>query len=211
MRSWPRILFVLIALAVFMQASAAMAEEPPAPAAGDTFMFFDRGFYAATAPVSLTSQPAYIQWSAFRANLYEHGPHKIIFSGGLSSGQAPLAFGDPAWAGYFQSSVTYRYSGLFGGIIRPVARFTLGANQGFHQAQSNFSGYRSDWNSYAFSEAGLEIVYKGYGVGMTAGYAWPIDFTQPEKELTGFQARPRFRNYPTGWDQLWKNIYFIKE
>ena len=50
-----------------------------------------------------------------------------------------------------------------------------GAGQSWGQYGAAFNGYSSGMYSYVMPEAGVEIVYKGVGVGVTAAYLYTLD------------------------------------
>ena len=160
---------------------------------------------------SLINQEPF-QWSSFYGQK-AYGPHSFQIFGGLTSRIEPLTIGDPISAGTLQASVMYRYHGLFGGIVRPVTRFTVGIGQYWRPIGgiSSFHGYSAGLSTYAMPEAGVEIVYKGVGVGMTVAYPFAIEDYFPGKDLTGYPFPPRSHKKNLNFDQLFKNIYLILE
>ena len=161
-------------------------------------------------PFSSTLMPGPIQWSYFHQNLMR-GPHEFSIDGGAFSRPETMAVGDPMMMGNFRTSFTYRYHGLFGGVIRPVTRFTIGTAQSFGPAGgTQFQGFSDAWMGYAMQEAGVEIVYRGVGVGMTAGYVWTMPLDGHNEDVTGPYV-PEMNPRGFNWDDLWKNIYLILE
>jgi hypothetical protein len=126
----------------------------------------------------MTSPPAstsLLPWSAWRWE-YAEGNHRLTVDGGLTSRYAPSFFGEPTATDVLASSITYRYS-LFGGVVRPVARLTVGGARWLEPTGgAGFTGMTSNGTLFASAEAGLEIVVRGYGLGATAGYVIPVAF-----------------------------------
>ena len=58
-------------------------------------------------------------WSYGNSKIYKNGDHEITFSNGLSALMDPTPYGTAMPSGMFSGSITYRYKGLFGGIVRP--------------------------------------------------------------------------------------------
>ena len=79
----------------------------------------------------------------------------------------------------------------------------------------NSPGLANSAVPYAVSEAGVEIVYKGIGVGMTAGYVWvmdPITEMQMRDDMKTGMPLGQFDNQRGfNWDDLLKNVYLIVE
>lgn len=116
-----------------------------------------------------------VQWSSYHGQIWS-GNHQFQTYGGLVSDQRQLFFGSDISSGMFQHSFVYRYHGLLGGIVRPVARATFGTRQSFAPLGGpTFAGYDDYWTGFARAEAGVEIVYQGFGVGYTYGYQWTQD------------------------------------
>lgn len=155
----------------------------------------------------------YYPWGTFSAQKVA-GNHEFTINGATMGYHEPLLFGysDPMWA--FGSSVTWRYKGLFNGIVRPVARFSLGTGEAWDSpGGSSFHGYTPGLSSYAVGEAGVEFVYKGYGVGVTAGYKRQMDtdmeLRMRDDELTGGPFAPR--TGPASFEDWIWSIYPIIE
>lgn len=154
-----------------------------------------------------------VQWSAFQGTFLT-GEHDLLLTGGLTSWQDRLNFGGDLSTGQFSSTLTYRYNGIFGGMVRPVARFTAGAGQWYDQVNGpGFLGYGDGWTAFARPEAGLEFVYAGYGLGVTVSYVKTYDTYQlimmHDDKYTGgpFAPQPGHNNL----DQWLLNIYPIIE
>ncbi|MDP8222260.1 MAG: hypothetical protein P9L99_02785 [Candidatus Lernaella stagnicola] len=141
------------------------------------------------------------------------GDHRIDFGGGLTGFTDRYAYGEMMDGSAFTGSIAYRYHGLFGGVIRPVARFTAGAGQDYRQVGGpGFVGYGSSGTAFFASEAGLEIVYKGIGIGVTEAYVVTqrYDFFDPAADVTGpavFNPTPDWGN----WSEWLTNFYLIVE
>lgn len=178
--------FLLLVLFVGLLGTGRGAETGDEPAYDDPANGFlelykaDRPAWASTLdPFATQWAPGPFVWSSFYGQM-ERGPHLLQTQGSLSTIEENLHFEDDLLTGMFQSSVTYRYRGLFGGVVRPVARFTAGTGQYWGMPQTGgFSGYPAGLYSYAVPEAGVEIVFRykghGYGVGITGGYRMTVD------------------------------------
>lgn len=156
---------------------------------------------------------------SFQSTLYRQGPHEISVEGGSSQVvmRSPLGLMD--LQSELDASLTYRYKGLFGGVVRPVARLSAGAGQGLwagHPGSGGLGRY-----SYVAPEVGFEIVYKGVGLGMTVGY--PIMSSQAERfSIAPGGGQPRVpipakrgKKHGFDWDRLFdhlsKNVYIVIE
>jgi hypothetical protein len=171
-----------------------LADSPPP--AFDSYIF--------TSPFGSTTQ-AYVT----KRDLWASGPHQVELSTSLVSAPLALTPGDPLSTGMFNSSLTYRYRGLFGGIVRPVARMSVGGAQLWLPARGAGGGLTDALTPYAVPEAGFEIVYKGYGVGMTVSYPMALQPYDAEQKFSGYEFAPQHRGF--NWDQLLKNIYLVVE
>lgn len=151
------------------------------------------------------------QWFQYQRE-FNKDDHSVVFE--TNSSSAPDDF-DPSGeltAASIRSSVTYRYNGLFGGIVRPVGRFTVGSGQVWMPSGGqNFRGYTSDMLYYAMPEAGVEFVYKGVGVGMTAGYVLVLDAPDFGGDVTGPQRPWNQGPSALDWKNFMKNFYLIYE
>ncbi len=149
-------------------------------------------------------------WSHF-SRRYGNALHEFTVNGGLSTKWEDLPYGEDIPLSGYQGTFTYRYHGLFGGIIRPVTRMTVGTRQWIDAEglPGNFDGYMMGTTTYFVPEVGVEVVYKGYGLGMTASYPI-VDQPAPWEE-----ALTKERITPQGRDQileaLFKNLYLIVE
>ncbi len=140
------------------------------------------------------------------------GPHQVAVGLGSVNYPTGAPWSGDLYSANLGSSVTYRYMGLFGGIVRPVARFSVGAAQTWSPVGGRSTlGYADTWTPYALPEAGLEIVYKGVGVGMTVSYPLFVEPYDPDKKFGGGYLPGRFRQRGLDWSQLLKNIYLIVE
>jgi len=154
-----------------------------------------------------------ITWWGYRYRRYL-GDHSLEVGGGLSSYGQSLAYGDNVATGAFTQSVAYRYHGLFGGVIRPVARVTLTGGQDLRPLDADsFRGYQTGYYGLVIPEAGVEIVYKGYGIGMTAAYPMQVDFSTQigNEDVEGPPLPDAFNPGEFKWENLWKNFYLIVE
>ncbi len=149
-------------------------------------------------------------WSRFNRR-YGNSLHEFTVNGGLSTWWEAQPFGEDAPLSGYQGTFTYRYHGLFGGVIRPVTRVTVGTRQWMEPGgpPGSFDGYRAGTSTYFIPEAGVEIVYKGYGLGMTASYPF-IDQPAPwEEALTEERITPQ--NRAQILEALIKNLYLVIE
>lgn len=151
-------------------------------------------------------------WSYFGGH-FEKGAHTIDISGGTSTMFEPYDMGDSLQTGLFNTTITYRYHGLFGGIIRPVARFSTGANQSYMSTGGyGFGGYSPGVTTYAVTEAGVEIVIEGVGIGVTAAKVWQMDsnFYMQDDKYTGGLYTPTLQGREA-FEDWFTNIYLILE
>lgn len=159
------------------------------------------------------------QLYSFQSTLYRRGPHEISLEGSSSQVTLRSRLGLADLQSELNSSLTYRYKGLFGGIVRPVARLSAGAGQGLWVGQPGGGGLGR--YSYVAPEVGLEIVYKGVGLGMTVGY--PVmssqtqrlsitpGGTQPRVPIPAKRAKKNGFDWDRLFDQLSKNVYIVVE
>ena len=158
------------------------------------FEFEDTNWSYTTRPLydSLIDGPIY--WSRFQGD-YFSGPHHFQVLGGSATYTDPFGFYQDLPINSFQTSFTYRYHGLLGGIVRPVMRVTTGVSQRYDPiGAGSFSGLYSGYTGYVVPEAGLEFVIRGYGLGVTASYPMTWDLMNPETmhdDLTGGPLSPR--------------------
>lgn len=151
------------------------------------------------------------QWSFYHAQ-YVTGPHRIDVYGGLTSYNDRYAYGEMMDNGLLSTTIAYRYMGIAGGSVRPVARFSAGGAQGWRaMGATGFGGYASGADIFASSEFGMEIVYRGIGLGVTEKYLWTqrLDAIGNE-DITGPAAlnpQPDFKN----WNDWFTNFYLILE
>ncbi len=152
--------------------------------------------------------PGPTQWSAYHAR-WLTGDHQFDIHGGLTGGKSPYAYGEMMDSGAFVSSMVYRYNGLFGGVVRPVARFTAGVGQDYRALGGpGFAGYGMSGTAFVAPELGIEIVYKGVGIGITQTQRQ--DFFDPSSDVTGpgvLNPQPNLSN----WDEWLTNFYLILE
>lgn len=153
----------------------------------------------------------------FRTKLYQNGPHEVVLEGGSQSGLARLPGGASQPFQEMNSTLTYRYKGFLGGVVRPVVRMTAGSGR------TPLPGSLGLGPSYGYlsPEAGVELVYKGYGIGMTMGYPLAKSFGAPSQPNPGGNPRQVYVPIPAksvrhpgfGWDRLFdqmsKNLYFV--
>lgn len=160
-----------------------------------------------TSPLDLL-YPTTTVWGAF-GRRWTRGDHELTVSGASFTEWDPFYVGGTLPSDAFVTSIQYRYRGILGGAIRPVARFTTGVGRGYADPGVNTSGFHDGDYAFAMPEAGVELVYKGYGVGMTAGYFWYASNWSQDDELNPYSGTP----YPGSfdWDQLIKNIYLVAE
>ena len=176
-------LLVAPAIAGFVPGFA-LADEAAAPATPQTpssSIELFRADHAAAFPLdfyqSAPGTGAPYPWSAWRWS-YTSGGHSLDFTGGLTSRVGAPLLGEGLSTDVLSSSLTYRYR-LFGGILRPVARLTVGGARWYDPVGgASMRGFQSTGALFASAEAGLEIVVRGYGVGVTAMYVAPIAFDQ---------------------------------
>jgi len=151
-------------------------------------------------------------WAYFGGH-FEKGVHTIDITGGTSTMFEPYDIGQSIQTGLFNTTITYRYNGLFGGAIRPVARFSTGANQNYMNAGAGgFAGYAPGVTTYAVTEVGVEIVIEGVGVGVTAAKMWSMDsslYMQDDK-YTGGMFTPTLQGREA-FDDWFTNVYLILE
>ena len=141
---------------------------------------------------------------------HREGNHSLTFSASSTqySETGPPGFNLPVAGGAM--SLTYRYHGLLGGIVRPVVRLSSGIGQVWH-INTPWDGYENMWQPWVMPEAGLEIVYKGVGLGFTTG--WQFTNEPDERELYYPWAAKRKQNFDWGklLEGMIKNIYLILE
>jgi hypothetical protein len=216
-RHWPWMFAALLFLAasgagaIAEAQSAADAEATPPPAM--TFPPLNKGAdEAPPTPYFVNPFPGTPQFYSTSFGVWSSGAQQVVWTNNLFESPQNLPWGGPLATANFQSSVTYRYAGLFGGIIRPVARFSVGAGPMLTGVgRRTFGGVADAWTPYAMPEAGLEIVYKGVGVGMTVSYPLIVEPYDAGKKFTGGWMPARFRREQLDWGQLIKNIYLILE
>ena len=160
------------------------------------------------------------QLYSFQTTLYRQGPHEVTVEGASSQLVLRSPYGLPERQNSLDASLTYRYKGLLGGVVRPVARLSSGSG---HFATPGVAGLGGAMGRYSYvaPEVGLEIVYKGVGLGMTLGY--PIATSQAQRlSITPGGSQPRLplpakRGHKKGfdWDRLFdqmsKNVYIVIE
>ncbi len=150
-----------------------------------------------------------IMWSYYERE-WRYGANSITVDGGASSMTGALMIGDPFYEGAAFGAVTYRFMDLFGGFVRPVARLTVGVNQYWNPlGPAGMQGFSTGAYAYAVPEAGLEFVYEGYGVGLTASYPVPLGAFDQANDITGPPIFDPRQQQDFGWDQIMKNIYLI--
>ena len=150
------------------------------------------------------------EWSYYRRE-YHYGSNTLVVSGGADSVAGALFPGDPLYSGSVFGSVTYRFDGLFGGFVRPIARMTVGVSQYWSPLSPvAFQGLSTGAYAYATPEAGVEFVYEGYGVGVTASYPIPLGGFDQQGDIRGpsmFDPRHHHGNFD--FSQVMKNFYLI--
>ncbi|HPQ67947.1 MAG TPA: hypothetical protein PKW95_02385 [bacterium] len=157
-----------------------------------------------------SNQP--LQWTIYY-NQLAWGANTLQTVGVLDAGSQDALFGDELGTAMMRQSITYRYHGLLGGVVRPVARFTVGAGQTpLPLSGVGFHGYNDIYSGYAYSELGVEVVYKGVGVGYTYGYLVSRDLGMAnDADITGppspFAPMPGSFNF----DDWLNNFYLIFE
>ena len=212
---------VIIILGLVFLASSipAMAEEEeandaPVPPSSELY------FAPEEPPAWTLTRPVPLQWTY--GSFYWTHPHREWTSGAHSFELESSAtnwmqdpgFGDAVPVGFLQTSFTYRYRGLFGGIVRPVARFTVGAGQWYGAlGLPSLNGYDSAWTAFAAPEAGLEFVVRGYGVGATASYVWTMNLMAGGYDLhDDLTGGPPIEESATDFlRNLRYNVYLIRE
>jgi hypothetical protein len=151
-------------------------------------------------------------WSSFHGRVLQ-GHHQFDLNGGLSGFNEIAVPGEAMQAGVFMSSVTYRYTGILGGVIRPVARFSAGGGQDWGPVGGRgFSGYGAYGTAWVAPEMGIEIVYKGIGIGVTESYVWRQNFDTMvgNEDVVGpgiLNPQPDLTN----WSEWLTNFYLIVE
>ena len=149
-------------------------------------------------------------WSALHYAL-RNGNHDLTVTSGMAYYEDDWGFGSGLATGSMGGSITYRYYGILDGAIRPVARLSVSGSQGWDTGSMSNAGLAGMWTGYAFAEAGMEFVYNGYGVGVTAGYVLPMNAVFPsegDKYTTGPWS-PRYEEFD--WKKLIGNVYLIAE
>ena len=150
-------------------------------------------------PFFLHANPGPFVWSSFSGRIGQ-GDHTVDFYGGLVSETESWMVGEGLSTGLLHSSATYRYHGLLGGVVRPVARLSVGTGQYWGQPiDGSFLGYAGGLYSYVMPEAGVEIVVRikghGYGIGVTAAYRTTLDMEMQrihwDDKYTGGPFDPR--------------------
>ena len=100
----------------------------------------------------------------------EEDHHRWELATGSSTFNQSLRLGQPmpAFNGY--GMVTYRYTGLAGGKIRPVVRLTADINQGFGAPMGLGGGLKPAMGFGVSAQAGMEfLLYRNFGLGITGG------------------------------------------
>ena len=163
--------------------------------------------------MSKQMNPGTFVWSTYQGYL-EKNYHALTLTGTISTVDEPSIYGEPLPSDKFFSSVTYQYKGLFNGIIRPVARVSMGAGKAYFMPGG--AGLRTGLDAVLVSEAGIEIVIPvggghGVGIGVTAAYQVPINSwmaMQDDKYTGGPFAPDQMQN---NWGQWFANMYLIVE
>ena len=111
-----------------------------------------------------------IHWPTWRL-LRRRGHHELRVTGGASGHADAPSMAGPTAGGRLNVSVSWRWHGLFGGLIRPVVRASGGVIEGW-QPGMRMGAIDVDWQPYLRTEAGVEMVHRGVGVGMTLSMPW---------------------------------------
>jgi len=181
------------------------------PSLNELFLSGQPQFTSMYDPFYTTPETGPLQWYYFKREKLI-GSHLWTLSGGSTNLPLTGALGDPLATGMWNTSIAYRYEGILGGFIRPVARFTVGGGQYWLPSGDRLiNGYVDGMSAYAMPEAGVEFVYHGKGIGMTVSYPVVMDVYHPDADITGFPFPPRSQQNAINWDQLLKNIYIIWE
>lgn len=211
--------FILMICAGLLCVSDSFAKEEPSPPVKPSAGWFQLTDYYKDSQspflgsMSKQMTPGRFVWSTYQGYL-EKNYHTLSFSGSMSTVDEPSLYGDPLSSDKFFSSVTYQYKGLFKGVIRPVARVSLGAGKAYYLPGG--PGLRTGLDAVLITEAGIEIVIPvggghGVGFGVTAAYQVPIDSwtTMQDDKYTGgpFSPTDRFGS----WGQWSANMYLIVE
>ena len=209
-----RIVLALALAAVGVLPLRALADDagsPPTPPSASILLFrADRlpVVYPRAFPATAPGTDGPFPWSAWRW-AYANGDHSLEFTGGLTSVAGPRFLGDGLPTEVLTSSLTYRYR-LFGGVLRPVARITVGGARWYDPVGGgSLRGFESNGDFFAAAEAGMEIVVRGYGVGVTAAYVLPAGMDRAlamhdkhkgsrtfDPDRTDFLKHWRFNVYP---------------
>jgi hypothetical protein len=208
--------WIFVLMLAFVQGSVfADDEESVTPAPMTGLLEFHTADRPPESPVAAPLSPQIDfrshTWGSFYRDV-RHGDHGIEIRGGLSTYAEPYYLQDSLQTGNFSTTVTYRYHGLFKGIVRPVGRFTTGARQSWGaMGGPAHLGYSPGMTAYMVSEVGIEIVYRGVGIGVTAAHMWAQDtnFYMQDDKYTGGPFAP-----PSGQESLkdfFANVYLILE
>ncbi len=200
----------LVRLAIFSML-ASLAVMAAAHAGDDTATLSDIDLERFSVPATSNTAldvlaPGYIHWGGFERR-WGTPTHDFRWIGAGTTGFAP-ATGGALGSDLLYTGVVYRYRGLAGGVIRPVMKMNAGAGRA---AVPTADGFARDSIEFFAPEAGVEIVIKGYGLGMTVAYPIPLEPWERDDAKTGYPFPPGRNQGPIGWDDLWKNIYLIVE
>lgn len=154
----------------------------------------------------------YILWPELRERWY-FGPddaHALDLRGSSMAyaGHRPWAEGLQASGGSL--GVSYRYLGIFGGVLRPVVGFDAVISEDFRVPTAS-RGFRTQKNAALVPSAGLEVVVRGVGLGMRA--AVPLWTYQSEGAFYHPQLQGKQGSFDWGrfFDHMIKNVYVIWE
>ncbi|MCZ7583619.1 MAG: hypothetical protein M5R36_09970 [Deltaproteobacteria bacterium] len=126
-------------------------------------------------------------WSAKGAR-WMVGDNEFTAVGVLSTAPQSAVWGDPLGQDGYMAQFTWRYHGLARGMIRPVARFTAAAYEdNVPLGGAGFHGYATTGSVLLMPEAGVEFVYRGFGLGVTGSYYYLTEFDplDPAADITG--------------------------
>ncbi|MCC6156434.1 MAG: hypothetical protein IT350_00150 [Deltaproteobacteria bacterium] len=196
--------FVVFFATILFAPFAAFAGDDPATLSD---IDLERYSVPATSQTALdVFAPGYVQWGGFERR-FGTPTHDFRWIGAGTTGFAP-ATGGAVGSDLLYTGLVYRYHGLAGGVIRPVMKMNAGAGRA---AIPTADGFARESVEFLAPEAGVEIVIKGYGLGMTVAYPIPLEPWERDDQKTGYPFPPGRNQGPIGWDDLWKNIYLIVE
>ncbi|MCB1153619.1 hypothetical protein KDL45_08200 [bacterium] len=198
--------------------SSAVPTETPAQSGFTRYAVTEDDTLVGGAPAILMGMsPSPFTWSSYYGFLEsEDGTHRVNVFGSMQSYDSmhSVAVGSPT--DLFMNAIEYRYTGILGGIIRPVGSVYGGLQRDWTAAGPGFQGYDPTYNGVIGADAGVEIVFPvgryAIGAGARVGYTWQNDVDR----VLGV-GEPNYGPYtpkgmdPNGIDEWMTRFYPIVE